>query len=156
MAQIEGGTDRRSVNIDLNLVPFIDLMSVCITFLLITAVWTQVSMIQIGSSIYSRKTSDEVVLPKPLQNVAFRLDIRPDGYRVNIGLQSIIVPKSLGKFDTENLQSRLKTIKAQYPEKEDAVISINDELQYNELIVGMDELLVAGFPEITIMPAEVQ
>ena len=46
----------RSVDFELNLVPFIDLMSTCISFLLITAVWTQVSMIQIGSSIYGKKT----------------------------------------------------------------------------------------------------
>lgn len=48
MAQIDsGGSKGRAVSVELNLVPFIDLMSVLITFLLITAVWTQVSMIQI-------------------------------------------------------------------------------------------------------------
>ncbi len=58
MAHIESGGSRgRKTNIELNLVPFIDLMSVLITFLLITAVWTQVSMIQIGSSLYGKKTS---------------------------------------------------------------------------------------------------
>ena len=30
---------RRSLNANLNLVPFIDLLSVCITFLIATAVW---------------------------------------------------------------------------------------------------------------------
>jgi biopolymer transport protein ExbD len=32
---------------DLNLVPFIDLLSVCITFLLLAAVWTQVQALSI-------------------------------------------------------------------------------------------------------------
>jgi len=49
MAQIEEKGSGRSSNVDLNIVPFIDLMCVCIIFLLVTAVWTQVSMIQIGS-----------------------------------------------------------------------------------------------------------
>ncbi|MBK7890416.1 MAG: biopolymer transporter ExbD [Bdellovibrionales bacterium] len=55
MAQVEDSGSGRSTNVDVNLVPFIDLMSVLITFLLITAVWTQVSMIQLGSSIYGKK-----------------------------------------------------------------------------------------------------
>ncbi|HEX4923807.1 MAG TPA: biopolymer transporter ExbD, partial [Bdellovibrionales bacterium] len=37
MAQIEEGGGGRETTIELNLVPFIDLMSVCIIFLLITA-----------------------------------------------------------------------------------------------------------------------
>ncbi|MBL8784066.1 MAG: biopolymer transporter ExbD [Deltaproteobacteria bacterium] len=36
----EGG-GKRTLDFDLNLVPFIDLLSCCISFLLITAVWTQ-------------------------------------------------------------------------------------------------------------------
>ena len=52
MGQISsGGHGKKEVAVELNLVPFIDLMSVLITFLLITAVWTQVSMIQIGNSL---------------------------------------------------------------------------------------------------------
>jgi biopolymer transport protein ExbD len=60
MAHIDdGGGGGRNTTVDLNLVPIIDLMSVCIIFLLITAVWTQVSMIQIGSSIYGKKSTDD-------------------------------------------------------------------------------------------------
>ena len=44
MAHIDSGGRGRDVNTELNLVPVIDLMSVLITFLLISAVWTQVSI----------------------------------------------------------------------------------------------------------------
>lgn len=49
MAQISesGGSGKRSLNPDINLVPFIDLLSVCICFLLISAVWLQVGSIQV-------------------------------------------------------------------------------------------------------------
>ena len=53
MAHISSGGKGRDINTELNLVPVIDLMSVLITFLLITAVWTQVSMIQLGASFAS-------------------------------------------------------------------------------------------------------
>lgn len=151
MAQIGGSDDK--TNVDLNLVPIIDLMSVCIIFLLITAVWTQVSMIQIGSSIYGKKTSDEKSEPPPKAEVPFRLDVQKDGYRVIIGRNTLKFPMISGKYDQEKLTVELKKIKELYPEKVDAVVTVLDELPYESLIGGMDALLTAGFPEISVSTA---
>ena len=87
MAHIEEtGKGGRETNVELNLVPFIDLMSVLIIFLLITAVWTHVSMIQIGSSVYGKKQEQQQeVVPPPLSEIVFRLDVRSDGFRVVFG-----------------------------------------------------------------------
>lgn len=151
MAHIDdGGGEGRSKTVELNLVPIIDLMSVCIIFLLITAVWTQVSMIQIGSSIYGKKTSDTKVEPPKKAEVPFRLDVLEDGYRVIIGSQQMRFPKVGGQYDQEKLTAELKKIKELYPDKSDCVITVLDELPYNTLIGGMDALLTAGFPEISV------
>lgn len=149
MAQFDDGGDR-GATVDLNLVPIIDLMSVCIIFLLITAVWTQVSMIQIGSSIYGKKNSDEKLEKPPKVEIPFRLDVRTDGYRLIIGRQEMSFPKVNGAYDQERLTAEVKKIKELYPEKGDAVITVMDELPYESLIGGMDALLVAGFPEISV------
>lgn len=151
MAHIDdGGGDDRSVSVEVNLVPFIDLMSVCIIFLLITAVWTQVSMIQIGSSIYGKKTTDETPKPPPRAEIPFRLDVKAEGYAVTVGRQSLSIPKVGGLYDDVNLLGELKKIKELYPEKGDAVITVQDALPYENLIRGMDALLTAGFPEIAV------
>jgi biopolymer transport protein ExbD len=151
VAHIEdGGDGRRNSTVDLNLVPIIDLMSVCIIFLLITAVWTQVSMIQIGSSIYGKKTSDASVEPPPKAEIPFRLDVLRDGYRVIIGRQEMRFPKVGGQYDQDRLTAELKKIKELYPDKGDCVVTVLDELPYESLIGGMDALLVAGFPEISV------
>lgn len=153
MAHIDDGGEGRSKTVDLNLVPIIDLMSVCIIFLLITAVWTQVSMIQIGSSIYGKKTSDEPVEPPPRAEIPFRLDVLRDGYRVIIGRQQMRFPKVGGAYDQEKLIEELKKIKELYPDKADATITVLDELPYETLIGGMDALLTSGFPEIAVATA---
>ncbi len=41
---------KRSLDADINLVPFIDLLSMCICFLLMTAVWIQVGSLQVKQS----------------------------------------------------------------------------------------------------------
>lgn len=151
MAHIDDGSGgKRGSTVDLNLVPIIDLMSVCIIFLLITAVWTQVSMIQIGSSIYGKKTSDDKVEPPPKAEIPFRLDVLRDGYRVIIGRQEMRFPKVGGQYDQDRLTAELKKIKELYPDKGDCVVTVLDELPYESLIGGMDALLVAGFPEISV------
>lgn len=150
MAHIGDGDDDRAATVDLNLVPFIDLMSVCIIFLLITAVWTQVSMIQIGSSIYGQKTDREQTKPPPRAEIPFRVDVRSDGYRVAVGRQMSSIPKVNGQFNKTALLEELKKVKQLYPEKIDSVITVMDELPYENLIDGMDALLTAGFPEISV------
>lgn len=152
MAQIGGESGRgRAVSVELNLVPFIDLMSVLITFLLITAVWTQVSMIQIGSSLYAKK--DETAAPPqltPNADVALKVDVKADGYVLTIGTQIISLPKLNGIYDSEALMAQLQRVKQLYPEKVDAIVSMGDEIPYENLISTMDQFLIAGFPNISI------
>lgn len=151
MAHIDDGQKGgRSTNVDVNIVPFIDLMSVLVIFLLITAVWTQVSMIQIGSSIYGKRTDDKKVEPPPRAEIPFRLDIKANGYRVIVGRQEMLVPKLKGEYDFGKLISELKKIKEIYPEKTDCVVTMSDDLAYVNLIAGMDALLQSGFPQISI------
>ena len=155
MAHIDdsGGKGKRVTNVDLNIVPFIDLMSVLIIFLLITAVWTQVSMIQLGSSIYGKKTAQEEAKPPPKAEIPFRLDVQENGYRIILGRQKTVVPKVESEYDDAKLLEELKKIKELYPEKVDAVITVLDELPYETLIIGMDALLTAGFPQISVSTA---
>lgn len=154
MAHVDDGKGgRRKSNVDLNIVPFIDLMSVLIIFLLISAVWTQVSMIQIGSSIYGKKTSQEQSKPPPKAEIPFRLDVRENGYRIILGRQSTAVPKKDDKYDDDKLVEELKKVKELYPEKVDSVVTVLDELPYETLIKGMDALLTAGFPQISVSTA---
>ncbi len=141
---------KRTTDFELNLVPFIDLMSTCISFLLITAVWTQVSMIQIGSSIYGKKTDTGQVEQPPKDQSVLKIDINNRGYVVNLGKQSLLIPKVAGEFDQNSLTEQLKNLKASHPEKNDGIITLLDEIKYDELIKGMDSLMTAGFPEIAI------
>ena len=151
MAHVDtGGGGKRAVSEELNLVPFIDLMSVLITFLLITAVWTQVSMIQIGSSIYGKKTDDEKVDIPPNADIVLKLEVHEYGYRLVMSKQTVTVQKVENEYDDVGLLAQLKRFKEIYPEKKDATIFVADELPYGVLIRGMDNLLIAGFPQIGI------
>lgn len=157
MAQVEGKSKGRTTQIELNLVPFIDLMSVLITFLLITAVWSQVSMIQLGSSIYGKKNENqEAPTPPPVADIPLRIDVKEFGFRVIIGADKIQIPKLASGYDTATLTERLKGIKEKYPEKNDAVITVDEVLPYELLIIGMDTIIQSGFGTISVATTEAE
>lgn len=142
------------MNVDLNLVPFIDLMSVCISFLLITAVWTQISMIQLGSSMYSKKTTDELPKPPPKADFPFRVDVKSAGFQVIAGVEKKQIPLQDNEHDFSALAVELARVKQMNPEKTDAVLTMADDLAYELLIKTMDRVLENGFAEISVATAE--
>jgi biopolymer transport protein ExbD len=151
MAHIDDGKGQKSANVELNIVPVIDLMSVLIVFLLITAVWNQITMIQLGTSVYGKKTNDETETPKPKNlEVPLRLDIQKGGYVVVIGSTRIPIPLKNGDYDQEFLGDELAKIKERYPEKEDIFLTVADELEYDSMVKGMDVAISEGFPNIAV------
>lgn len=152
MSAIESSArGRRPVSFEPNLVPFIDLMSVLITFLLISAVWTQVSMIQIGSSIYGKR-SEGPLTPPPAAEVVLRLDIMPTGLTLVTGSEVNRYPLlANGEMDLPPVMAKLTEFKQKYPQKLDAAVAMADSLAYERLIQAMDVFLKTGFPSISIL-----
>lgn len=150
MAHIESGGRGRSTNFELNLVPVIDLMSVLITFLLISAVWTQVSMIQLGASFASPKDpNQEVITPPPLEDLVLRLDIKATGYVLYVGKDVRAIPMLNGEYDKEALEADLNKVKQMYPDKGGMKMAIENEIKYEHVVSAMDLGLRAGFaPEL--------
>lgn len=150
MAQISSGKGGRETNVDLNLVPFIDLMSVLITFLLISAVWTQVSMIQLGASFASpRDPNEQEYKAPPNEDVVLRLDVTDAGYVLKVGSATKPIPKKDGEYDAETLITELTAVKKTYPDKPGVKIQIADAIVYEHVIKAMDAGMKAGFaPEL--------
>jgi len=150
MAHIDDGRGSRSANVEVNIVPVIDLMSVLIVFLLITAVWNQISMIQLGTTVYGKKSSQEdIIKPKALE-LPLRLDIVASGYVLNVAQNVINIEMYQGDFDTDRLILELKKIKIDYPDKSDIIIQISDDLAYGDMIKGMDAAISAEFPDVSV------
>lgn len=151
MAHIDtGGSGGRNKSVELNLVPFIDLMSVLITFLLISAVWTQVSMIQLGASFASPRSDDTTPLKPPaLEDLVLKLEIREKGYVLFVGKDIKTIPKVGADYDKEALIADLTKIKQMYPDKGGIKMAIEDAIVYDHVVAAMDIGLKAGFaPEL--------
>src|SRR5689334_1643612 len=61
-----GGGGRKPVDVDLNLVPFIDMMSCLVAFLLITAVWTNLAQLNVKPKGVGRDAEQQQPTEPPI------------------------------------------------------------------------------------------
>jgi biopolymer transport protein ExbD len=125
---------------ELLLVPMIDVFTVLVTFLLMTAVFSRITVMQIDlPSSVSTKSSE----PK------FRLEVivRQDGFELTDGKQAIgTIPKLRGEYDVNGLTERVLAVKREHPMSEDASVLSEAKVPYDELIQAMDAIRSAELP----------
>lgn len=148
-----GKGGKKSLNADLNLVPFIDLLVCCICFLLITAVWSQMARIEVnqkGRGTAGKKTEDE---PKTMQQ-KITLIVGEDGYTVTVGADRTPIPKrGDAGYDTEALAKSLREIKSRLTDKNDLTVAVEDGVLYQYIVEAMDVALQQHFVSIRLTDA---
>jgi biopolymer transport protein TolR len=107
-----GKGKKKPLDAAINLVPFIDLMAVTISFLIMTAVWTQISRLQVSQA--GAPTSDTP--PETALNLT--LVITERGYTINAsGAIYADIPKGTVGYDVKALDERLKALHTNYPDQ---------------------------------------
>src|SRR6266576_5719256 len=107
MAASIGTGDKKSVNVELNIIPFIDLMSCLTAFLLVTAVWVNIAQINISPKGKNRDTSQ---VQQDNENVTLSVLVQSD--RIWVGLSRVNefqdIPKRGDQQDWEKFETTLK------------------------------------------------
>ena len=135
---------KRSLDAELNLVPFIDLLCALISFLLMTAVWMQVSTLEL------RQGSDAAAHP-PVDLVDTRLVFDTHGityFENNVAYAQI--PLLAGAYDYPQLEDKLREAHDRLPTQKNMAITLGDSVAYNDMIRAMDACVGAGFVGISL------
>jgi biopolymer transport protein TolR len=142
-----GKGGKKPLDAAINLVPFIDLLSCCISFLLITAVWTQLARMDVTQKGQGAAGSSDEKPPEPTVNLTLYID--KDGYTFAKSTgENTPIPMKGDDYDYSRLADILKAAKDQYPDKNDVQIKADDSVIYNKIIRTMDIVLSAKFPDI--------
>lgn len=141
---------RRSLDFQIQLVPMIDLLSVLISFLLMTSVWTQVAKIDVKPG--SDQTSGPSAEPDD-RALALGVVVKASGYSVTVGgAARAELPLRGEEHDLAALREVLVRVQAERGDQRSVEITTEDRVAYRELIrvmdlcVGLhlDDLRVAG------------
>ena len=131
---------RRRTPAELNITAFMNLMVVLVPFLLITAVFSRLAVLELNLP----GSSTEPVEP---QDQTFQLEVivRKDKIEVgdrNQGLLGVYPTSPDGAYDYEALSSKLSELKDRYPQKTDAAILLEPEIEYDTVVQVMDRVRV--------------
>jgi biopolymer transport protein ExbD len=117
----------------LNLTPMMDVLTVLVVFLLITAVFTSITILDLNVPTSSGDSASN----KP--NIAIEVIVRNSGLEIANGSSvEAAILKVDGKYDLKKLSEMLIRLKAQYPQKEDATVLMEPKVEYDYLIQVMD------------------
>ncbi len=139
MIRRRGGGRRRNTDaVELNITAFMNLMVILVPFLLMTAVFSRLTILELnlpGSSTENVDPQDQV----------FQLEIivRKDKIEVgdrNQGLLGIYPKSDDGEYDYDALSSKLSELKDRYPSKTDAAILLESDIPYDTLVQVMDRV----------------
>ncbi len=153
MSASEGTGDKGSVNVELNIVPFIDLMSCLTAFLLVAAVWVNIAQINIQPK---GKTRDTTNVQTDDEHVT--LSVLVTNEKIWVGLSRINqfqeIPNKGTERDWERFENTLKENKASafFADRSDIEIAAESTsasiVKYQDVIHAMDVAVKVGFVDV--------
>jgi len=144
-----GKSGKKSVNADLNLVPYIDLLTCMVAFLLITAVWSQLARLEAHQKGQGQAGEDT----PPEKVFKLVIVVNSEGYNLVADQDQQPIPKKGEQYDVEKLGTELKKLKDSHPDKTDVQIASEDAIKFETLVKTMDTAMTARFPDVSLIDA---
>ena len=167
MKHIRGHRQRHKEAEELNITAFMNLMVILVPFLLITAVFSRLAVLELNLP----NAQSEVLNEPPEQELQLEITVREDSIEVgdrNEGRLSLI-ENSDANYDLAALSEYLQGVKRTFPDKANATVLLEPDIPYQILVAVMDTVRVTElvdesssevvryelFPEISIGDAPI-
>jgi biopolymer transport protein ExbD len=144
-----GHGGKKSVDQEVPLVPFIDLLLCCVMFLLVTAVWNQLARIEANMAVPGAPSEDT---PPPQDDeVKLYLKVLQSGYTLESSAgDSLPIPKNGDTYDIAGLRTKLQERHQMEPNRRDIIILSENGVHYSDIIQAMDIANGEHFSEVSI------
>ena len=143
-----GNGGKKSVDSEIPLVPFIDLLLCCVMFLLVTAVWNQLARLNANQQQPGQNAPDQ---PPPEEHIKVILQVQATGFIISSTAgDRIEIPKTGDQYDMETLRDKLQERKRLEPNRKDMVVAPEDGVHYEDVVASMDMVVGEGFPEMSL------
>ena len=138
-----GGDRKKPLHAELNLVPYIDLLTCMVAFLLITAVWTQLARLEV-----QQRGQGDADARAVMDEMRIAVAVHGDGFNLIVKDEQKPMP-----LDYARLEDELKAVKRLFPDKSDVQIISEDPIHFDTLVKTMDAVMSAGFPAVSLLDA---
>lgn len=152
MASVSSGDDK-DLNFELNIMPVLDILSVLICFLLLSAVWVQIGTIDTRQAIGDNSASGAenppslVVMVDNKGGLQLQLKDLP-----NKKTQELSIGSQRGTINWMAFEQQLGDLKNQWPELKTSVVMPEAKASYGDVIKIMDKLKQFQFEGVGLSP----
>lgn len=141
-----GGGGRKSVDHEIPLIPFIDLLLCCVMFLLVTAVWNQISSME--AQVNGPTDSPVAIAPPPEQPLT--LQVGTSGFVLfSSAGDRYEIPATDGELDLGTLGDRLDERRRIAPNERTIRVSPDDDVDHHQIVATMDVLVGSGYDGVS-------
>jgi biopolymer transport protein ExbD len=134
---------KRGGDDDMNITAFMNLMVILVPFLLITAVFSRLTILQLNLPGESTPTTQQT------EEDTFEIIVRKDQLQVATRRTGLLkaIPNVPSGYDTVELANFLKQLKARFPDKTDATVLVEADTSYDTVVQIMDTVRAYTVPE---------
>jgi biopolymer transport protein ExbD len=133
---------RTAAPIEPDMTTFLNLMVVLVPFLLITAVFSRITIVEL--SLPTSASGGAATEP----SLRVEVIVREDGLQISDGRAVIAsLPKRDGEYDLDRLSDLILALKQDNPDKNDASVLLEPQIEYDHLIQVMDVVRSAETPD---------
>jgi biopolymer transport protein ExbD len=144
------GKDKRGQDVDVNIIPVMNIFLLLIPFLLLTAAFVRLAVIELSLPSLNKDQSKQIQ-ERTQKLVLVILAIKETGFQLKAqGFKFDPLYKVNNQYDYRQLVEQLKQIKQTHPYAEDIFISPENKVKYNIIIKVMDSCRETGFPNISL------
>lgn len=145
----------KHLDFEINLIPCIDLLSTCICFLLLTAVWLHVGAMNVKQAVGGQPAEETAKKPVMWVNMSptgdVTLDVQESG-RVPAKLRKMKITAREGRPNHETLATALKELRGLEPALATALIQPTAVSAYEDIIELMDTFKKEGLIDLGVAP----
>lgn len=156
----QSSNGKKSLDAELNLVPFIDLLSMCICFLLMTAVWIQVGSVQVKQS----HGTDAAATPNKSFEIEVKMTKRDNAEVIlkttagKVQKKVVVSGANEEEFHTkfiQNVTDLVNSLGGAEPFKmvSSSMVHTHPEVPYGEMVAVLDGLRKNQITNIGVVPA---
>jgi biopolymer transport protein ExbD len=144
-----GHGGKKSVDQEIPLVPFIDLLLCCVMFLLVTAVWNQLARLEANMAVPGQAKPDEPI--EPNDDVKLFLKVLQSGYALESSAgDSIQIPKNGDQYDIAGLRTKLQERRQMEANRHDLTLLAENGVVYSDIVQAMDIANGEDFTQVSI------
>jgi biopolymer transport protein ExbD len=134
---------RSNETAELDMTTFLNLMVVLVPFLLITAVFSRITIVELSlpSSAGGPAPTDP----------SFQMEVIVRGERLELSNGTSVIatiPKRDDEYDLETLSNMVMSLKRDHPNDDDASVLLEPNIEYDHLIQVMDAVRSVELPQV--------